>query len=130
MTFELNGDIWTVTRVPPDSIALIDRLGTRTVATTDPTTMCIYLSDNLRGDFKKRVIAHELGHATCFSYGLLPQIRRCCYPSKRIYMEEFICNFVAEYGEQIFALTYEIIGDLAYDIVIDSLAKKVERLAA
>lgn len=110
MTFGINGILWEVVTVHPNDPRLIDRTGAITLATTDPVTGCIYLSSVLRGTLKKRVIAHELGHATCFSYGLLDDIRRCCYPDNCIEMEEFICNFVADYGEMIFDLTYQMLG--------------------
>ncbi len=109
----MNGYLWRVVTVPSNSHFLISRDNVYTVATTDPTTLCIYLSQDLEGNFKKRVIAHEMGHACCFSYGLLDEIRSCCYPSKVIQMEEFISNFVADYGEEIFSLTYRILGDSA-----------------
>lgn len=113
MTFELNGITWTVVTVHPNDPRLIDRTGCITLATTDPATQMIYVSGILHGTLKKRVIAHEMGHATCFSFGLLSDIHNCCYPWKRVEMEEFICNFVADYGEMIFDITYQILGDSA-----------------
>lgn len=124
--FVMNGIEWRIYMVPSDSLYLVDRTGTLTVATTDPDTLCVYLSDMLHGNFKKRVIAHEMGHACCFSYGLLEEIHRCCYPSKRIQMEEFICNFVADYGEMIFDITYRVLGDGALEYV----PYRLERLVA
>lgn len=124
-TFILNGYIWHVERVPPISEELTDRTGKRTVGTTDPVTQCIYLAEGLVGKYEKRVLAHELGHATCFSYGLIDEIHRMCYPEHWIRMEEFICNFVADYGERIFELTYEIAGDAAMDQVQRHLEKLI-----
>lgn len=113
----MNGHTWEVIQVHPNSGYLIDRTNKLTLATTDPNTHKIYISSNLRGQFKKRVIAHEMGHAACFSYDLIGEIHRCCYPDYWVYMEEFICNFVADYGEEIFMITYQIIGDDAlYDV--------------
>ncbi len=108
----MNNYLWKVIIVPANSRYLLSRTGL-TVGTTDPNTLCIYISEELTGELKKRVIAHEMGHAACFSYNLIPQIRTCCYPDKYIDMEEFICNFVADYGEMIFSLTYDILGDKA-----------------
>lgn len=123
--FVMGDYLWRVVNVPSDSEYLIDRLGNLTVATTDPSTLCVYLSDELEGEFKKRVVAHEMGHACCFSYGLLDEIRECCYPDKRIEMEEFICNFVADYGERIFAITYKILGDEALYMIPQHLERLV-----
>ena len=110
--FVMNNYLWKVIIVPANSRYLLSRTGL-TVGTTDPNTLCIYISEELTGELKKRVIAHEMGHAACFSYNLIPQIRTCCYPDKYIDMEEFICNFVADYGEMIFSLTYDILGGKA-----------------
>lgn len=122
----MNGYLWKVILVPSNSNYLVDRQGVLTVATTDPNDLCIYLSEELNGNFKKRVIAHEMGHACCFSYGLLDEIAECCYPEHRIQMEEFVCNFVADYGEEIFFLTYKILGDAA----LERIPYHLERLVA
>ena len=113
MQFVMNNYIWQVVTVPADSPYLVDRTNTLTVATTDPDTLCIYLSNELTGDFKKRVIAHEIGHAACFSFGLLDEIHSYSRPGKQIQLEEFICNFVADYSEMIFDITYKALGDKA-----------------
>lgn len=110
--FVMNDYLWKVIMVPANSRYLMSRTGL-TVGTTDPNTLCVYISEELTGEFKKRVIAHEMGHAACFSFGLLDEIAECCYPSRRIQMEEFICNFVSLYGELIFSITYQILGDKA-----------------
>lgn len=110
--FVMNNYIWKVITVPANSKYLLSRTGL-TVGTTDPNTLCVYISEELTGEFKKRVIAHEMGHAACFSFHLIPQIGACCYPDRQIEMEEFICNFVANYGEMIFSITYRILGDSA-----------------
>lgn len=108
MKIYLNGITWHVIRVPPYHPCLIDRDNILTVGTTDPVTKTIYIADNLQGEFEKRVIAHEIGHAVCFSYELLDDIHRFCYPTHWIDMEELICNFVADYGELIWKLTRDI----------------------
>lgn len=121
----MNGYLWKIVTVPPDSHYLLSRTGL-TVGTTDPKTLCIYISDELIGEFKKRVIAHEMGHACCFSFGLLDEIKECCYPTRQIQMEEFICNFVAHYGEMIFSITYKVLGNSA----LEQIPYHLERLVS
>lgn len=104
----LNNVKWHVIRVPPNNPYLVDRSNVLTIGTTDPISRCIYIADNLYGELEKKVIAHEIGHAVCFSYGLLNEIHRYCYPEHWIDMEEFICNFVADYGEMIWDITKDI----------------------
>jgi len=112
-SFLVNGYLWRIKYVPSDSPFLVDRNGVLTVATTDPRELCVYLSNELSSGLKKRVIAHELGHVFCFSYHLLENIHRCCYPWKRIEMEELICNIIADYAEDIYRITYKVMGDEA-----------------
>lgn len=104
----MNGIKWYVVRVPPTSGYLIDRSNTLTLGTTDPVTRCVYISDQLKGNIEKRVIAHELGHVACFSYGLIGQIHAYSYPEHWIDMEELICNFVADYGAYIWDITKDL----------------------
>lgn len=100
-SFIMNGYLWRLVTVDPASSVLIDRTGERRVATTDPETQCVYLSRELQGGFLKRVLTHELGHVTMFSYGLLKRLHRLIHPSHWVEVEEWVCNFLADYGEEI-----------------------------
>lgn len=113
-SFILNEYLWQVKFVSPFSEKLRDRTGHITVATTDPNTFCVYLSSNLSGDFLNRVLIHELGHCTMVSFGLLDDIHRMVRPEFWIEAEEWICNFIADYGKHIFEIVYDILGDDAW----------------
>ena len=108
--FYMNGYRWQVIFVDPEDSRLMDRTETQRVATTDPNTLCIYLSDELEEPFLRTVLAHELSHCVMFSYGLLHDIHMMVDPRYWIRAEEWICNFLANYGERIFSLTNEILG--------------------
>lgn len=105
----MNGYSWGVTFVDANSAYLIDRSGRKTVATTDFHRQMIYLSRELRGDFLRTVLLHELGHCTMFSYHILDDIHSFVYPSKRIEAEEWVCNFIADYGDEVFRLAEDIL---------------------
>ena len=111
MRFRLNGILWQIIFVPPNSSYLIDRTGQHTVATTDPLTQCIYLSSDLTGDFKTRVIIHEIGHCALFSFNLLSAIHSLVPPSEWVIAEEWVCNLFADYGLYIFNALYDVIGE-------------------
>ncbi len=123
--FYMNGIKWRIRTVRPDSDLLIDRTGHRTVATTDPSTQRIYLSRALNGEFKNRVLVHELGHAALFSYGLLDDVHRMTIPEYWMEMEEFMCNLIADYGWQIFCIAERYLGDEAVYIVPPLLDRMV-----
>lgn len=112
--------------VDPRSDLLVDRTGTLTVATTDPNTRCVYISNALSGDLLNRVLIHELGHCVMISYNLLDDIHRMVYPEYWVEMEEWICNFIADYGLQIFTAAYQILGDDAWLVI----PYELERLVA
>lgn len=125
MIFYMNGYLWRVEFVSPDSDLLVDRTGTLTVATTDPTAYRIYLSNALEGEFLIRVLAHELGHSVMVSYSLLDDIHRMVYPNHWIEAEEWVCNFIANYGWQIFTTAYSILGYEAIDILPNELERLI-----
>lgn len=108
--FVMNGYFWHVWAVDPRSDLLVDRTGSRRVATTDINTLCIYLSSELKAGFLRTVLIHELGHAAMVSYGLLEAIHDFVHPDKWIEAEEWVCNFVADYGDDIFDIANSILS--------------------
>lgn len=105
----LMGDyIWHVQFVRPDSELLVDRTGNVRVATTDPVTLCVYISDALNGDFLDRVLIHELGHCALFSFNIVDDIHRMVRKECWIEAEEWVCNLIADYGRLIFSIAGEI----------------------
>lgn len=115
--FVMNGVVWLVKYVNPDDNVLIDRTGNRTVATTDPITKTVYLSNDLSGDFLDRVFIHEMGHCAMFSFGLLDDIHKMTRKEYWIDMEEFICNFIADYGYYIYDAANKVIGYNAIKVI-------------
>ena len=122
----MNGYLWHVKTVNPNHPALIDRTDTRRVATTDPKTMTVYISSELSGPFRTTVVIHELGHCAMLSYGLLDDIHRAVLPKYWVDAEEWVCNFVADYGMEIFNAAYDILGDKT----IMSVPYELEHLTA
>jgi hypothetical protein len=124
--FTMNGYSWRVCYVDADDPMLVDRTGRVTVATTDPGTLTVYILRDLDGAFLTRVLIHELGHCAMFSFGLLDDIHRMVHPRYWLEAEEWVCNFIADYGMTIFDTAYAILGDRAIAVV----PYEVERLVA
>lgn len=124
-SFQLNSISWKVKTVPRDDPMLIDRTGKATVATTDPNTFTIYLSDQLHGAFLIKVLLHELGHCVMVSYNLLDDIYQVVDPDYRIEAEEWICNLIADHGFKIFSTAYRLVGDRAWQVLPKELEKFV-----
>lgn len=124
-TFVLNGYLWRIEFVDPSDQMLVDRTGSRTVATTDPKTKCVYLSSTLQGDFLARVLIHELGHCALVSFNLLDEIRRTVRPEYWVEAEEWVCNFIADYGLKIFTTAYSVLGYDAWKFIPRELEKLI-----
>lgn len=124
-SFYMNGDLWHVKIVSPYSPKLVDRTGELKVATTDPVSRNVYLSSQLEGDFFNTVLVHELGHCAMISFGLIDYIHSYVDPAYWIDVEEFMCNFIADYGLKIFRTAYSLFGDDALRIVPIEIEKYV-----
>lgn len=93
--FEINQVQWSLKFVPPTSPALMRNDGSHTVGICDNNTKTIYLSDELHGNFFKKVLCHELVHASMFSYGVELTLEQ----------EELLADMIATYGEEIIKTT-------------------------
>lgn len=123
--FTMNGIFWRIKFVSPNSDMLVDRTRYFRLATTDPETYTIYLSRKLKGSMLTKVFLHELGHCTMISYGLLDEIHSKVDPQYWVYMEEWICNFIADYGLGIFKTAYRILGDKAWERIPSEIEKLI-----
>lgn len=111
--FTMNGIVWRVVDVPPSSSYLIDRTGKRTLGTTDPITKTVYLSTILRPGLRERVLIHEIAHCALFSYGLISDIHRMVRQPFWIEAEEFLCNFLVDYGLVIYEKACQVCSETA-----------------
>lgn len=106
MTFIVNNIRWKTVFVPTDSFLLRRSDGSYTIGVTDRNTHCVYLSDILQGSKLRKVFTHETCHVICMSYDIhLP-----------IEQEEFLCDFVATYGDEIFNIVnimFEMLKEVA-----------------
>lgn len=122
----MNGYVWSICFVDPKSHYLMDRTGNLRVATTDPETRIIFLSNDLSGSFLEKVLIHEIGHCALFSFHLVDDIHRMVRPEYWIEAEEWICNFIADYGQIIYSTVYSYLGVHAWK----AIPYELERLIA
>lgn len=104
--FTMNGILWSISFVSPNSKKLLRSDMSRTVGMTDNRTHTIYLSSSLKGDFFERVLCHELCHAVCMSYNI----------SLPIQTEEWLCNFMADHGKEVIYLLDDLLFSIQYCI--------------
>ena len=89
--FEINGIQWEILWVNPNSDTLRRSDGSITVGMTDWNDKCVYMSNMLRGEFLRRVLAHELCHCFCFSYNISIPIEE----------EEYLADWISLYGTEL-----------------------------
>ena len=98
----INGVSWELWFVSPYNNNLYRSDGSRTIGMCDSFTRRIYISETLRGYMLKKVLCHELVHASMFSY--------------RVYLteeqEELVADLLATYGEEIIEKTNLIFSKL------------------
>ena len=99
MTFWLNGQPWHVQRVGRDSPALVDRTGQMRLATTNPRTRLICVSEAVPRAQLERVLTHEATHACMVSYGLTDEVGLFAFDHVRA--EEWGCNLIADHGAEV-----------------------------
>lgn len=104
----MNGIHWVLEYVNPFNPFLIDRTGRLTLATTDPITKRVYVSNGLRGSMLRKVVMHELAHCALVSYDLLDDLHRIVRPGCLLEAEERLCNFIAEYGLKIIRISSDL----------------------
>ena len=100
--FTMNGIDWSVRFVNPQSDKLRRSDGSLTCGVCDFSDRRIYLSDMLQGGFLRKVYIHEVCHAAIFSHSINLDIRQ----------EEFLCDFIASFGDEIFAIVDDLFTTL------------------
>lgn len=107
-SFILNGIEWRVETVASDSPYLIDRTRQYKLATTDPNTLTVYLSEKIPNCMTDRVLIHEIGHCVIFSYDMVDYLHEMAKPEYWIDIEEWVCNFLADYGFMAYSIAKSI----------------------
>lgn len=96
--FTINGIVWNMRFVKPNSPMLQRSDGTYTLGVTDGNMYTVYINNRLHGHMLDKVICHELTHCFSFAYNLdIP-----------IETEEIIADFLATYGRDIFSVADDI----------------------
>lgn len=100
--FNVNGYTWFIRFVNPYSRFLMDNKGRLSLAVTDISDRTIYISDCLHDDELFTVLLHELGHVFIASYHLDRVIHRSTHKMYWVVAEEWLCNYIADYGTAIY----------------------------
>ena len=99
---KINGELWRVRLVPPQHPILF-RNGNPAVGCCDDITKTIYISDDLKPQYLKKVLCHEMVHAAMYSYNV-PMSNE---------VEEVVADMIATYGNEIMSLS-----NMTYDVML------------
>ena len=99
--FNINGATWRVFLTSPNHPMLMRSDGSFTIGACDNDTRSIYINENLEPERMKKVLCHEIAHASMFSYGV----------DLDIYQEELLADLMATYGPEIIRTTHRIINE-------------------
>lgn len=102
MTFEVNGNIWTIIYCNSSSENLMRSDNTYTLGVCDNGKKCIFLSDRLSGKLLDKVLCHELTHVYSFEFNYVMDIQT----------EEIVADFMSLFGRDIIYLADEIMGKI------------------
>lgn len=109
MKFIINNDEWKVELVDASNVMLIDRTGTSTLATTDPTQYKVFISNQLSLEQFYIVLAHEVAHCMIISEHLTDDIHRMVRPEYWFDAEEWLCNYLVDYGISILGIVNRLL---------------------
>lgn len=101
--FTINGINWNLIFVNSNSPDLLRSDGSISLAVADWNSKSIFVSVVPKGAYLRRIIAHELCHAFCFSYDV----------SMPIEQEEYLANWVSLYGTDLIYLLDNIMTSLS-----------------
>ena len=93
--FSINGEQWRILFVGANDISLLKPNGAFAIGACDDYTKTIYLDENLRGDYLKKVLCHEITHAAMFSYNVALSLAQ----------EELIAELMSTFGDEIVEIT-------------------------
>lgn len=101
--FIINGIGWNLIFVHGASPDLLRSDGTTSLAVTDWNSRSIFVSTAPKKAYLRRIIAHELCHAFCFSYDI----------SMPIEQEEYLAGWISLYGTDLVYLLDNIMSSLS-----------------
>lgn len=98
----INGVIWRLVFVPSYSPYLRRSDGSFTIGMCDSNVKCIYICSDIGYTLMRKVLCHELVHASMYSYGVRLTEDQ----------EELVADLLATYGEEIIDKTNLIFSKL------------------
>lgn len=97
----IGGRTWRVVRVPPGDPLLVDRTGRHTIATTDPVSRTIRISESVIPPMLDMVYLHEAAHAMMEEAGVTDLLSAMHDPQQAVAVEELLAWFLEAHAIEV-----------------------------
>lgn len=108
--FLVNGQLWRVVGVPAGDPRLVDRTGRPKLATTDPTSRCVHMRDDIAPPLLDRVALHEAAHVVSLAHGTVGALRASLPEGSWVPAEEWAASEVELHGLEAADLASRMLG--------------------
>lgn len=102
MTFQVNGNIWTLQFVRPSSENLCRSDGSYTFGVTDNSVKTVFIIDNASEYMTDKILLHEITHVHALEYDY----------SIPLWVEEIVCDFLSLYGRSVVYMADDIMSKI------------------
>lgn len=106
----VNGQLWRVVRVPVGDPRLVDRTGKPKLATTDPSSRAVHLSEGVPPAMLDQVALHEAAHVVAAAYGMLPALRSMTPAASWVPAEEWAAKVMELHGLEAADIASRMLG--------------------
>lgn len=97
----IRGQVWGVVRVSPGDLLLVDRTGVPRLATADPVTKTIRMSEAIPPTMFDQVLVHETAHAMMEESGLSDMLAATTDDRRQVMAEELLAWFLETHAIEI-----------------------------
>ena len=102
--------MWRVVRVSPGDPFLVDRTGSRRIATADVSTKTIRISDDVMPPLLDKVLLHEVAHAAIDGSPAADILQGVPDDLQRILAEELLAWFMETHAVEVIDATSSLLG--------------------
>lgn len=106
----IGGQLWRVVRVSPGDPFLIDRTGTPTIATADPVSKTIRISESVQLPLFDQVLVHEAAHAAMEEAGINALLSQLAEGRQQVLAEELLAWFLETHAVEVISAVNESLG--------------------
>lgn len=106
----IGGNVWRVVRVSPGDPFLVDRTGSRRIATADISSKTIRISEDIMPPLLDKVLLHEVAHAAIDGSPVADILRGLPDNLQSILAEELLAWFMETHAIEVIDAASSLLG--------------------